>query len=476
MLGSQGRKNRRLVQLLDRGQKDDSVVDEIVSLLNRGADANVRADSGHALWWLVHNWKDDEAAALVVTALLRHGAELNSSGSYDHLTPVHKAAALGHLDKLAALLEAEEGRGAILIGGYQLTTPVMYAMEKKKWEAVRMLLSSPRGEESLSIADSQGVTPLMSAIQHGAPMNIIHEILSVDGVDVNAADRSKNAAIHAAVKSNVLQYLEVVLAHPKVNVDLPGEYGRTALHVALDMGYSAMVDALLEKGASVSQPDGSGHDALYHAASAGDLALFEMILRVTLKERLNIDKALAGAAAHGHVPIVQRLLAEGADVNNASVGNGRTPLMLAALEGCVDVISLLLEKGARLDMKDKEGRTAYDLAVSGKHEGAIKMLDRLRGGVTVTAEDDKRYVKISDTGIEIQDGDRLSTIFNFWTGQVIYRDPATGGMTAQSFADVPRKEAIEEARLKLLSMGGHPPETDFTAIDKKKRMPGLGVV
>ncbi|TYZ61590.1 hypothetical protein PybrP1_003466 [[Pythium] brassicae (nom. inval.)] len=85
--------------------------------------------------------------------------------------------------------------------------------------------------------------------------------------------------------------------------------------------------------------------ALHAAAASGDLELVQTLLS---KEHANIDErdasgatALLVAAREGRLPVVQLLLASGADAA-AATNNASTPLMLAALHGRAEVVALLL--------------------------------------------------------------------------------------------------------------------------------------
>lgn len=60
--------------------------------------------------------------------------------------------------------------------------------------------------------------------------------------------------------------------------------------------------------------------------------------------------------------IAQLLINAGADIH-ACDNEGNTPLMKAADKGKLDVVTLLFEKGARLSVKNKYGKTALDKAV-----------------------------------------------------------------------------------------------------------------
>jgi uncharacterized protein len=69
------------------------------------------------------------------------------------------------------------------------------------------------------------------------------------------------------------------------------------------------------------------------------------------------------------------LIAQGADVNMAQAG-GYTPLHQAAAAGLVEVITILLEAGAKRDMRCDQGKTPADYARERGHEGVLQVLSR----------------------------------------------------------------------------------------------------
>jgi ankyrin repeat protein len=117
------------------------------------------------------------------------------------------------------------------------------------------------------------------------------------------------------------------------------EKGRTttALTEAARWGETEILIELLDSGLPVDARDENGGTALMKAASAGNRRIM----------RLLIDR--------------------GADVNAIHEKEGMTPLMwsLAALHGAASYCTLadmLLKAGARVGIKDREGRTALDIA------------------------------------------------------------------------------------------------------------------
>jgi uncharacterized protein len=65
---------------------------------------------------------------------------------------------------------------------------------------------------------------------------------------------------------------------------------------------------------------------------------------------------------------------------NARQEGGYTPLHAAAQNGDVELIDLLLDRGARLDARTDDGRTPADLAEAANHPMLAKRLRVGEGG------------------------------------------------------------------------------------------------
>jgi len=82
---------------------------------------------------------------------------------------------------------------------------------------------------------------------------------------------------------------------------------------------------------------------------------------------------LAIAAGHGHLDVVKLLVARGANVNPAGQGREGTPLTAAAHQGRREVVEFLLEKGAKLDGGGKDGNALIS-AVKGRQVDIVRLL------------------------------------------------------------------------------------------------------
>ncbi|HYM09704.1 MAG TPA: ankyrin repeat domain-containing protein [Bryobacterales bacterium] len=141
------------------------------------------------------------------------------------------------------------------------------------------------------------------------------------------------------------------------------------LMTALAFGYHSAAEALVRRGARV--------DNIAAAAGLGRLADARQLLAAAGGE--DRHRALALAAQHGHLEIVRLLLDAGEDPNryNPKGNHGHsTPLHQAVWSGHEAVVRLLVERGARLDIRD----TIYDGTPRGwaEYGGRTEIAEYLR--------------------------------------------------------------------------------------------------
>lgn len=99
-----------------------------------------------------------------------------------------------------------------------------------------------------------------------------------------------------------------------------------------------------------------------------------------LKEAPGIPKlagALQNAARAGNLPQVERLLQQGAALNAADAA-GRTPLILAAMQGHTAVVQRLLAAGANTALIDHDGLNALQHARRQGYDGIAHLIEAAR--------------------------------------------------------------------------------------------------
>jgi ankyrin repeat protein len=142
--------------------------------------------------------------------------------------------------------------------------------------------------------------------------------------------------------------LAELLLYRGSDINRRAKHGQTPVVTALAFGYLGTAEVLAKRGASLDFQALAGlgrvndvRNALPHADGAARHA------------------ALALAAQHGQTPVVQLLLDAGEDPNRYNpIGYHAhsTPLHQAVAADQRDVVNLLAERGARLDIRD----TIYD--------------------------------------------------------------------------------------------------------------------
>ncbi|MEN8207109.1 MAG: ankyrin repeat domain-containing protein [Pseudomonadota bacterium] len=135
--------------------------------------------------------------------------------------------------------------------------------------------------------------------------------------------------------------------------------------------------------------------SLRNAASKGhDESVKSLIAEGTDVHAINVrgQTPLHLAAMTDNVDVVRMLVDGGADIDVADPGNSIRPLHNAATNGCTNVCEFLLKHGADMDAQTTKGDTALHLATANKHFDIVSLLlsfhadHGIRNNTGVTAE------------------------------------------------------------------------------------------
>jgi len=178
------------------------------------------------------------------------------------------------------------------------------------------------------------------------------KVRSLISSDHNHVIRSKdlNEALFYAVSSGSTDTVKVLIsAGADINVKREDTAGYTPLmELAINGEPEQMASELIELGADVNLVNVYGRSALFYAVH------------------------------YGHFKMVKILVAKGAQINLQTL-NGSTPLMEGVVRGLIvddeiRIVHFLIDHGADVNIKDKEGHTALYYAKKNQDEGIVSLL------------------------------------------------------------------------------------------------------
>ncbi len=338
-------------------------------------------------------------------ALLKQPARA-SQVEIDGTTPLHYAAEAGDLQLVQMLLKA----GAKPVANRYGTTPLELAAERGDAAVIDALLQAGADAKG---ANREGETYLMTAARSGSLESM--RLLLTRGADPNAQEgwygetalmwaASQNHAdavkllIEAGAKTDTagkkmtfarkvsgqttlpvgsmtaLMYAARVGALEATKaliaggapLDTQDPDGTTAMVLAIINAHYDVAAALLEAGANPNVADSAGMGALYavidmhtlqymhgrpHAKASGQLKDIDLIKLLLANKKTDIEQKLK-------TPLLRRHNS----TSTQSLGDGTTPLLRAAATGDVEVMRLLLAKGANPKALQKNGTTILMLA------------------------------------------------------------------------------------------------------------------
>ena len=254
-----------------------------------------------------------------------------------------------------------------------------------------------------------GHTPLQLAAYTGNHKMVTELLCYGYAIDVNLQSRGGFTALHTAAKHGHLSVVIELLYHPTLSArctaldridminegtkstarlftadpNLQSTLGWTALHLAAERGYTAIVIELLRCGADVNLQDkangypAAGNAALHFAADKGRADIVSILLdhnaQVNLQNSYGLT-ALHYALGSNHTTIITNLLNHRDLDVNLQDGSGDAALHYAASDENTHFLAIILNKGATVNVQNNRGDTALHRAAFNGNGNAVIML------------------------------------------------------------------------------------------------------
>jgi len=315
--------------------------------------------------------------------------------------PTNPLAAAAHKDDLDAVKELLPVTTDVNAWDeYTNTNALAYAIENDDREMVKVLLSAGANVNS---PNKSGRTPLMY-LGEGATTELIDDLLAA-GANVHDRDGAGSSVLaNVIVGTPVAVVKQLIKAGARL--DTLDDDGNTVLMRAAGNDDPLVVPLLLTAGVDVAAKNTDGDSALTIAARSGKSQNLKALLDAGSRFNLPEDELtnLFLQAAINDDPSVVRLMLEAGANANAKDDSGTTALMSAALSGKPETLKILiaagadlntvddrgvsalmrvsevenaralLDAGADMSLRNKEGKTALALAIENNENEIIKLL------------------------------------------------------------------------------------------------------
>ncbi|HVG72645.1 MAG TPA: ankyrin repeat domain-containing protein [Vicinamibacterales bacterium] len=349
------------------------VADAVRMLLDRGAAVDAR-DKTYQQTALMVAVRENHPA--IVQMLIERGADVNAktrTGATPQWVLPNSVPGFGHGIGIVRGGLPPRGSRQPIPGSL---SPLLYAARDGRLEVAKLLLAN---KAEINQTDANGITPLIMAIVNNRVA--VAKLLLEQGADIHATDWYGRTPLWAAVETRNMDvdnatFVNSIEREPMLEV----------ISILLERGAKVNVRmkevppirrSFLRVTGSLEWVDFTGQTPFLTASRAADLTVMRLLLKHGADPNIGTFEGTTPLMAAAGVNWVYdqtfdegpaarleavKLCHELGNDVNAVNSMGLTALMGAANRGSDDIIKFLVEKGAKLDLKDKEGRTAFTWA------------------------------------------------------------------------------------------------------------------
>ncbi|MDR1480431.1 MAG: ankyrin repeat domain-containing protein [Planctomycetaceae bacterium] len=349
-----------LPQKNPRDEVDLNKIQKLKYLVQRGANVNewFAAEKTTPFFWALQNYETDLDT---VKFLVEKGADPNTITRYGG-NALHLLLINYHVKSNTKLEQktfdtikylVEKGANVDLPEKGDLLRPIHYAAQNGTYRIVKYLADQ---KVKLNTKSANGATPLHFAASGGVKIDLI-KLLLQNGCSVNDKDNDGRTPflLAAATKETNLDTLKYLCENENAEVNIKDVHGNTPLLLAVkNTRQIEKIKYLIERGADVKAIDNNGMNMLH--------CIFgEIYSSVSSPYKNPLLYAGRGEKPEEICDLISFFVELGADINYVNK-NGMTPLLHSVSPDCsreyvinAQVISHLIAKGAKTDVKDKDG-------------------------------------------------------------------------------------------------------------------------
>lgn len=299
----------------------------------------------------------EKGKSSIVYLLIQGRADLSVEDK-EKWTALHYAAREGHLETVELLAEHGAALDGQNVSGW---TPLYLAAFNGHSSVTKTLLQNMADH---SVKDWEGKTALdASLLQAAEKVNGCVECVAY------LQELQEHEAKLLEASKRVLQ---------KRPLDLLGQDAQLTLHMAIEMGHLKLVEQLLPRSRInerilTTQDDWT---PLHLAAHHGKPNIVQWLLQMQCNSNVlqKSQTALHWAAFGGHYRVASLLVEHSAKLDLRTEDTGTSPLHLAASEGNLDIVDLLLSARADVDVRQTTSETALQLSIFQGHCNVAKLL------------------------------------------------------------------------------------------------------
>jgi len=425
-------KTKSLFEAVKKGD-----IEQVKKLILEGADLNTKDRRNRTTLHYAarHGYRD------IGELLISKGANVNAAGP-GYLTPLYYAAQYGHRDIAELLiiagadLDAKEPpwftplQHAVRHGHRDMAELLHFAALYDRRELAELFAKNKVIKPNIHVSARLGkLTEVKAFLENGVDINIkdvlkrtplhysamegeidIARLLIEAGADLNCKDKDGQLAASLAMENWHMEMAELLISKGSdVTLDLAvylgdldkvkhfienrSDVNESQLNRLLDLsfyykslyqGNTDVPEYLLDKGANPNRRGEYDATLLQEWAWGGGPELTKIVMGILIKKGADVNARshgdlrwtpLHGACTRRRGSVAEFLVENGADIN-AKDRNGRTPLLIAIEANDLDTIKMLINKGANVNARNHGGLTLLDIAGKKGYTEIVELLKK----------------------------------------------------------------------------------------------------